>query len=129
MCLTANHARGAGTKFGPGVARQLLGKWGLKTLVRSHQCVPKGWEQIQVLSLLAVLVQKVQILALLLLLLSGPGGRWRYSVYLLYWYTSTHTDAAAAAQCGNNVSIWTVFSASDYDGVGNAGSICMMWHI
>ena len=58
MCLTANHARGAGTKFGPGVARQLLGKWGLKTLVRSHQCVPKGWEQIQVLSLLALLVQK-----------------------------------------------------------------------
>ncbi len=58
MCLTPNHARGAGTKFGPGIARHLLGKWGLKTLVRSHQCVPKGWEQIQVLSLLALLVQK-----------------------------------------------------------------------
>ena len=23
-------------------------------------------------------------------------GRWRYSVYLLYWYKSTNTDAAAA---------------------------------
>ena len=25
MCLTPNHARGAGTKFGPGIARQMLG--------------------------------------------------------------------------------------------------------
>jgi len=48
------------------------GNWGLKTLVRSHQCVPKGWEEIV---------------------------------------------------CGNNISIWTVFSASDYDGVGNAAAV------
>jgi hypothetical protein len=25
---------------------------------------------------------------------------WRYSVYLLYWYTSTHTDAAACWSAG-----------------------------
>jgi len=26
-------------------------------------------------------------------------------------------------KCGNNVSIWTVFSASDYDGVGNSAAV------
>ena len=31
-----NHARGAGTKFGRGVAKLLLDKWGLKTLVHLH---------------------------------------------------------------------------------------------
>ena len=72
MCMVPNLARGAGTKFGPGVARELLTAWGLKTLVRSHQCVAKGWEEIP---------------------------------------------------CGNNISIWTVFSASDYDGVGNMAAV------
>jgi diadenosine tetraphosphatase ApaH/serine/threonine PP2A family protein phosphatase len=31
MCLTPNHARGAGTKFGPGVARSMLGKLSRKS--------------------------------------------------------------------------------------------------
>jgi diadenosine tetraphosphatase ApaH/serine/threonine PP2A family protein phosphatase len=46
MCLEPNHARGAGTKYGPGVARVLLGKWGLKTLVRVSWvacCLGEGW--------------------------------------------------------------------------------------
>ena len=42
--------------------------------VRSHQCVPKGWEEIP---------------------------------------------------CGEGKAIWTVFSASDYDGVGNDAAVCM----
>ena len=41
-----NHSRGAGTKFGSMVIKEWLKKNGLKALVRSHQCVPKGWDMI-----------------------------------------------------------------------------------
>jgi hypothetical protein len=48
----------------------------------------------EVLSLLALLVT---CSATLTVGLVGEAD-WRYSVYLLGWYKSTHTDAAAAAQ-------------------------------
>ncbi|EKX45768.1 hypothetical protein GUITHDRAFT_86901 [Guillardia theta CCMP2712] len=69
---TPNYFRGAGIRYGPGVVREFLKKNKLKTLVRSHQCVGKGWDEIH---------------------------------------------------CGQDVSIWTVFSASNYDGVGNTASV------
>eukprot|EP00960_Hanusia_phi_P055271 762928-Hanusia_phi.AAC.3 len=43
---TPNYFRGAGIRYGPGVVREFLKKNKLKTLVRSHQCVGKGWEEI-----------------------------------------------------------------------------------
>ena len=33
-------------RYGPGVVREFLKKNKLKTLVRSHQCVGKGWDEI-----------------------------------------------------------------------------------
>jgi hypothetical protein len=47
----------------------------------------------QVLSLLALLVQKYKYCL-------GCPQRRRYSVYLLYWYKSTNTDAAARHRVG-----------------------------
>ncbi len=41
-----NQARGAGTKYGTFIVKEWLRKCGLKKLVRSHQCVPKGWDKI-----------------------------------------------------------------------------------
>lgn len=44
--LQPNRSRGAGTKFGSLMTREWLKKNGLTTLVRSHQCVSKGWDMI-----------------------------------------------------------------------------------
>uniref|UniRef100_A0A7S1HG69 Serine/threonine-protein phosphatase n=1 Tax=Hemiselmis andersenii TaxID=464988 RepID=A0A7S1HG69_HEMAN len=44
--MEPNAARGAGTRYGSGYVRDWLRKNGLKTLVRSHQCMPKGWDKI-----------------------------------------------------------------------------------
>lgn len=71
-CSEPNVLRGAGTRYGTIMARDFLGRLGLKMMVRSHQCVEKGWEEIK---------------------------------------------------CGKDTSIWTIFSSSNYDGVGNLAAV------
>ena len=55
-------------------------------------------QELQVPSLLALLVQKYKYRSASVLPQSACGRRsCRYSVYLLHWYTSTNTDAGGAA--------------------------------
>ncbi|XP_076998922.1 serine/threonine-protein phosphatase with EF-hands 2 [Tamandua tetradactyla] len=41
---TANTVRGGGCYFGPNVTEQLLQKYNLQFLIRSHECKPEGYE-------------------------------------------------------------------------------------
>jgi hypothetical protein len=64
---------------------------------------------------------------------------WRYSIYLLYWYTSTNTDAKGAARLSHNdVAVFVVgsllrllllywYKGTDTDAAGAAGCRIMMW--
>lgn len=40
----ANTVRGGGCYFGPNVTEQLLQKYNLQFLIRSHECKPEGYE-------------------------------------------------------------------------------------
>ena len=40
----ASSSRGAGVKFGEDVTIEFLHNNNLKTIIRSHECVPKGYE-------------------------------------------------------------------------------------
>ncbi len=63
-------------------------------------CVANSGREVQVLSLLALLVQKYKYgrswRKSCSCVSRTLGGKCRYSVYLLYWYKSTNTDAAGA---------------------------------